>query len=131
MSCGGYISCVVWGNARGARWSRCNNWADGGHDGNVHAIKLFRFREHLLYAVPTNGTEERLYLSYEHEDGRKVSVWEEMDALRSALAMAQMRRALILPEFVCGGGQRPICPTRAARCTADAFLDAGAAGCFP
>ena len=104
-----------------------NNWADGGHDGNVHAIKLFRFREHLLWRADSDEryTEERLYLSYEHEDGRKVSVWEEMDALRSALAMAQMLgRALILPEFVCGGEPEAHLPdSEPLRCTADAFLD--------
>jgi hypothetical protein len=107
-----------------------NNWADGGADGNVHAQKVFRFREHLLWHsdADTRYTEERLYMSYEHSgEGGRVGVWEEMDALRSALAMAQLLgRTLILPEFLCGGEaygnsdelllQEPV------RCTADSFL---------
>jgi len=107
-----------------------NNWADGGADGNVHAQKVFRFREHLLWHsdAATRYTEERLYMSYEHSgEGGRVGVWEEMDALRSALAMAQLLgRTLILPEFLCGGEaygnsdellfQEPV------RCTADSFL---------
>jgi len=112
-----------------------NNWADGGADGNVHAQKVFRFREHLLWRSDSDDryTEERLYLSYQH-DGH-VSVWEEMHALRSALAIAQLLgRALILPEMLCGG--EPLARGRSSasddglashdeplRCTADSFLD--------
>lgn len=105
-----------------------NNWADGGADGNVHAQKVFRFREHLLWRsdADTRYTEERLYMSYEHATDGVVSVWEQFDALRSALAMAQiLGRTLILPELLCGGEPSanngvlhdPV------RCTADSFID--------
>jgi len=105
-----------------------NNWADGGADGNVHAQKLFRFREHLLWHSDSDEryTEDRLYMTYEQENGGGISVWEELDALRSALAIAQvLGRTLILPEMLCGGELEanngelhdPV------GCTADSFLD--------
>ena len=110
-----------------------NNWADGGADGNVHAQKVFRFREHLLWRSDLDDryTEERLYLTYQH-DRQGVSAWEQMDALRSALAIAQvLGRALILPEMLCGG--EPLASSETADglvhehgpvpCTADSFLD--------
>ena len=56
----------------------------------------------------------------------QLGVWQEMDALRSALAIAQvLGRSLILPEMICGGEPEANIPQvlDAVRCTADSFLD--------
>ena len=78
-----------------------NNWIVG------QPAKKYRFKEHLLWHVDTDGyfsCPNRTYLTYENPDdfGAKSTFAEESAALRSAFTIAHiLNRTLILPRFHC------------------------------
>lgn len=82
-----------------------NNWIVG------REAKVYRFKEHLLWMYDkdsyyTNTSQD--YLIYSNPiiwSNDKVSVLEELDALKAALAIGQLlNRIVILPHFHCTAG---------------------------
>ena len=75
-----------------------NNWIQG------LELKIYRFKEHLMWMVDTQGyysSPHRQYITYDNPVSLRDT--DQVSALRSALGIALLlNRTLIVPRFHCG-----------------------------
>ena len=98
-----------------------NNWIIG------KQAKVYRFKDHLLWLVDTNGyfsDPHRRYLSYENPtDWGEKTRDIEMATLKMALQIGHvLNRTVILPTFTCKGCKAGACKTSTNKCSLNTHL---------
>ena len=98
-----------------------NNWIMG------KQAKVYRFKEHLLWTVDTNGyysDPNRKYLSYDNPiDWGESSRDIEVSTLKRALQIGHvLNRTVVLPAFTCRGCVGGACKTATNKCSLNTHL---------